>query len=166
MEAEGQYHGQRQWRLPMWLCSRAKAKMSRIQKQRPPHLVEAWCEDCEDWRTYCDDECNACGARLPDDPNWSTNIGKRTSQVSNPTSDLLCAFCLVEGKPHLYPDPGAGGDAPRCPVDDSHGYLAAPGEPCCGNQSIQRDDLGKFDGSGDAGGPSWVCTNCGDRTTW
>ena len=83
------------------------------------------------------------------------------------TTELLCPFCLVEGKPHLFPDTGApGSEAARCPVDDDHGYLAAPGIPCCKKQEIKRDDLGIFDNSGDVGGPSWVCVGCGKRTTW
>lgn len=81
-------------------------------------------------------------------------------------SSYICVFCLADDNPHLHEVTEEVKETPRCTINDDHGYLVGPGKRCCNAQDVKRDDLGNHDGSGDAGGPSWVCTNCGNRTTW
>lgn len=83
-------------------------------------------------------------------------------------SAWFCCFCLVEGKPDKFEiDVPKGAESPKCPVHEEN-YLIEEGVPCCTveGREILRDDLGQFDDSGDANGPSWICTGCKKRTTW
>lgn len=80
----------------------------------------------------------------------------------------FCVICMVDGKDYMFElDVPKGAEFPKCPVHEDEGLVECA-EPCCTveGRELLRDDMGQYDDTGDACGPSWICTGCKKRTTW